>query len=270
MPTQPTRWSRRRARRALRRALPRFDVRLRSSRPGIAFTARIRVTVLSDPPYPGNSEELAGAIRDTLRDAANDIAKQCDPTDLTTATDRYRRHLAGPRSLATSPPVEFRADLDLTLRPDDEAAVATLLAAQRRQTVADVLRRQKTDALAAELADPAAVLAWWLDRHETDWSQFPETERRQDIANAFARYRPEHEHTTEHQLLELLREFLATFAEPSQKRMLYALLAAGMRGVDRPQQAAKAQDLLNGHAPPAEPAEPAEPAGRTRDPETPK
>ncbi|MGW6357642.1 hypothetical protein ACWFR5_21295 [Streptomyces sp. NPDC055092] len=84
----------------------------------------------------------------TIRDAANDIAQDCDPTDLATATDRFHRHLARPRTLATDPPVEFRVtDLALTLRPDDEAAIAALLAAQRRQAIVDVLRRQKTEAL---------------------------------------------------------------------------------------------------------------------------
>lgn len=37
-------------------------------------------------------------------------------------------------------------------------------------------------------------------------------------ASSVARYRPEHERTVEHQALEVLREFLASFPEPSQKR----------------------------------------------------
>jgi hypothetical protein len=250
VPTPSTGWSRRRARRALRRALPRFDVRLRSLRPGIAFTARIKAIVVSEPPYPHSIEELAGTIRSTLRDAANDISGKCDPTDLATASDRCRIHLARTRSMAGDPPVEFRADLvTLTLRHDDAAAVGTLLDAQRRQGVADVLRRQRTDALADELASPAAVLARWLERDNSDWSQLPQAEHLQGIADAFVQHRPEHTQTPEHQLLEILREFLATFPELHEKRMLYALLAAGMHRAGRPEHATKTQALLNGHDP---------------------
>ncbi|MGW0735563.1 hypothetical protein [Streptomyces sp. NPDC002851] len=95
------------------------------------------------------------------------------------------------------------ADLDLRLRPDDEAAVAALLAAQRRQAIADVLRRQKTEALAEELTSPAAVLARWSERDDANWNQLPMAEHLQDIADAFAQHRPESERTPEHQLLEV-------------------------------------------------------------------
>ncbi|MFH9075651.1 hypothetical protein [Streptomyces alboflavus] len=233
--------------------MSRFDVRLPSSRPGIAFTARITATVLTRPPYPDTPEEVAGLIRAALREAAYDIAGQCDPLDLVSASDICTRHLSRSRSLATKPPVEFRADLRLALSYDDRAAIATLLDAQRRQAVADALRQQMTQALAEELADPAAVLARWFERGGTDWNELPDTARVQDIAEIFAGYRPTHEQGTEHQVLELLREFLSSFPEPAQKRMLYAYLAAGMRGADRPQHAAKAQALLNGHTSPSHP-----------------
>lgn len=125
-----------------------------------------------------------------------------------------------------------------------------LLAAQRRQTVADSLRRQETDATAAELADPAALLVRWVEGGHIDWTAadtvIPEVSR---IADAFARPRREHERSVEFEALAVLREFLTSFPEISQKRMLYTLLAAGMNSAERPQHAAKVHSLLNGHAP---------------------
>jgi hypothetical protein len=96
-----TRWSRRRARKAVQRGLTRFDVRLPSARPGIGFTARIRATVLTEPPYPSPVEEIAGAVRTTLRDAASKVSKTCDPADLASARDACGQHLARVRQLPT-------------------------------------------------------------------------------------------------------------------------------------------------------------------------
>ncbi|MFF8536948.1 hypothetical protein ACF07B_34145 [Streptomyces sp. NPDC015532] len=245
-----TRWSRRRARKAVQRGLTRFDVRLRSACPGIGFTARITATVLTEPPYPSPVEEITGAVRTTLRDAASKVSKMCDPADLASARDACGQHLARVRQLPTDPPVEFTAKLTLDLLPDDRAAVAALLAAQRRQAVTDILRRQKTDALALELADPAALLARWIERDNTDWSQLPRfADEANTIAEVFARHRPEDERSVEHEAVEVLREFLASFPDHTQKRMLYTLLAAGMDSAHRPHHAAKAQALVNGHAP---------------------
>ncbi|MET9085873.1 hypothetical protein ABZX77_29015 [Streptomyces sp. NPDC004237] len=243
-------WSRRRMRRAVRRGLTDFEVRLRSSRPGIGFVARITATVLTEPPYPAASEELAAAVRGILRKAAADVAVACDPADLATARDVVGEHLRAKRSLSTDPPVEFRASLMLDLPPDDQAAVAALLSAQRRQAVTDILRRQAAEAVASELADPVALLVRWVEREDADWSKLSTALADADkVAEVFARYRPEHERTVEHQVLEVLREFLASFPESSQKLMLYTLLAAGMESAQRPQHALKAQTLLNGHAP---------------------
>ncbi len=56
----PTRWSRRSARKALRRDLRLFDARLPSTYPGIAFTARITARVVTEPPFPDAlAEEIA-------------------------------------------------------------------------------------------------------------------------------------------------------------------------------------------------------------------
>ncbi|MEV5915195.1 hypothetical protein AB0M00_40685 [Streptomyces chartreusis] len=242
-------WSRRRMRRAVRRGLTDFEVRLRSSRPGIGFVARITAAVLTEPPYPAASEELAAAVRGILRKAAADVAVGCDPADLATARDVVAEHLRAKRSLSTDPPVEFRASLALDLPPDDQAAVAALLSAQRQQAVIDILRRQAAEAVASELADPVALLVRWVEQDDADWSKLSTVlSDANKVAEAFARYRPEHERTVEHQALEVLREFLASFPERSQKRMLYTLLTAGMESAQRPQHALKAQALLNGHA----------------------
>ncbi|MER7877170.1 hypothetical protein ABTY63_27000 [Streptomyces solisilvae] len=244
-----TRWSRRRERTAVRRGLTRFEVRLRSACPGIGFTARITATVLTEPPYPALAEEIAGAVRAMLRNAAGEVSKTCDPADLASARDVCGQHLARLRRLPTDPPVEFTAELALDLLPDDRAAVAGLLAAQRRQAVTDILRRQRTDALAAELADPAALLVQWLERDNADWSQLTTfADKANTVAEVFAQHRPEDERTVEYEAVEVLREFLASFPDPSQKQMLYTLLAAGMDSAQRPHHAAKAQSLLNGHA----------------------
>ncbi|MFJ5179308.1 hypothetical protein ACIP68_36355 [Streptomyces griseoviridis] len=243
-----TRWSRRRARTAMRRGLTRFEVRLRSACPGIGFTARITATVLTEPPYPGPVEEISGAVRTTLRDAAGEVSKRCDPADLASARDICGQHLARLRQLPTDPPVEFTAELTLDLLPDDRAAVTALLTAQRRQAVADLLRRQKTDALAEELADPAALLARWIDRDNTDWAQLPSfADEVNAVAEVFAQHRPEDERTVEHEAVGVLREFLASFPDHTQKQMLYTLLAAGMDGAQRPHHASKARSVLNGH-----------------------
>lgn len=244
-----TRWARRRERDAVRRGLSRFEVRLRSACPGIGFNARITATVLTEPPYPGPVEEIAGAVRTTLRDAVGKVSKKCDPADLASALDACGQHLAQLRRLPTDPPIEFTAKLTLDLLPDDRAAVAALLAAQRRQSVTDVLRRQKTEALAVELADPGALLVRWIERDNADWSQLPTfADKVNTIAEMFAQHRPEDERTVEHEAVEVLREFLTSFPDHSQKQMLYTLLAAGMDTAQRPQHAAKALALLNGHA----------------------
>lgn len=169
----PTGPSRRRTRKVLRRALTRFEVRLPSSRPGIAFTARITATVISEPPYPLPAKEIAGTVRNALRTAAAEFSPKCDPADLESARDACAQHLSARRSLSTDPPVEFEASLTLELLPDDQGAVTALLAAQRRQAVTDVLRRQHTEALARELTEPAAVLARWIERDHSNWDKMP-------------------------------------------------------------------------------------------------
>lgn len=241
------RWLRRRTPRRVRRGLTRFEARLRSSCPGIGFTARITATVLSEPPFPDTGSEIVSAVRAVLRAAADDVSGTCAPTDLSTARDVVGHHLRQRRQLSTDPPVEFRAEVTLELQPDDWAAVKDLLAAQRRQAVSDTLRRQKVEAVAAELADPAALLARWVEEEGVAWGNAGVVvDQVNKIAEVFARYRPEFKRSPEYEALEVLREFLNSFPDHSQKRMLYTLLAAGMNGAQRPHHAAKVEALLNG------------------------
>lgn len=245
-----TRWSRRSARKALRRDLRLFDARLPSTYPGIAFTARITARVVTEPPFPMQAEEIATQIRKVLREAAADISRACDPADLVSARDACAQHLRRRRRLEINPPVEYEATVTLELAPADQEAVSSLLAAQRRQTVADVLRNQRTEALARELADPAAVLVRWSEQDQADWAKPPSITAIREVAEAFAQYRPEHEQAVEYEALELLRDFLNSFPDLPQKQMLFTVLAAGMRHADRPEHSAKATALLNGHAAP--------------------
>ncbi|MGW2515386.1 hypothetical protein ACWC0A_39725 [Streptomyces scopuliridis] len=196
-------------------------------------------------------EAIAAQIRTVLREAAVEFSRTCDPADVASARDACTSHLGRRRQLPTSPPVEFEATVLLELAPDDQTAVDALLAAQRKQTVADVLRRQQTEALAKELIDPAAILVRWIEQNPTDWAKPPSPENIKPVADAFARYRPEHEQAVEYEALELLRDFLSTFPDLPQKQMLYTVLTAGMRHAKRPEHAAKAAALLNSHALPA-------------------
>ncbi|OKI02413.1 hypothetical protein A6A06_15340 [Streptomyces sp. CB02923] len=206
---------------------------------------------VSEPPYPHPVEETASKVRQVLRKAATEFARTCDPADPASAHDALGAHLGYQRSLPSSPPVVFEAALTLDLLPDDRSAVAALLAAQRKQTVADVLRRQKIEALARELTNPAAVLARWIEQDHADWAQPPCEDAVRTIAQSFAQYRPAHERTAEFEALELIRDFLDSFPDLSQKQMLYALLAGGMHHTNRPEHAAKAAALLDGRTPPA-------------------
>ncbi|MEU5439905.1 hypothetical protein [Streptomyces griseofuscus] len=89
----------------------------------------------------------------------------------------------------------------------------------------------------------------WIEHGNADWSQLPAfADKVNTVAEVFARHRPEDERTVEHEAVEVLREFLASFPDHTQKRMLYTLLAAGMDSAQRPHHAAKAQALVNGYA----------------------
>ncbi|MFH8409236.1 hypothetical protein ACH4FX_31280 [Streptomyces sp. NPDC018019] len=71
----------------------------------------------------------------------------------------------------------------------------------------------------------------WFEQDHIDCAHpLPDTAVR-EIAQPFARYRPAHERTIEFEALEVVRSFLDSFPDLSQKQMLYALLAGGMHHV---------------------------------------
>ncbi len=247
-----TRWTQRRTCKRVRNGLSRFDARLPSSCPGIGFSAKITATVITPPPYPEVDGEIVRAIRQALRAAAREMSLVCGPEDLAAARDRIDNHLHRQRALPTEPVVTYQATLTLDLLPEDRAGVADLLAAQRGQALNDVVSRQKTQARAAQLAEPAALLVHWLDCGDVDWSKAEAlVGAARTAAEVFAQYRPEQERVIEYQLVEIVREFLSTFPDHTQKLMLYTTLAAGMDKAQRPHHAAKALALLNGHIPTA-------------------
>ncbi|WP_147483994.1 hypothetical protein [Streptomyces albidoflavus] len=241
--------ARRRARRALRRRTGRFDVRLATRHGGIAFTARITPHLDGGPPFPA-LDDAAWQIREQLRSAAMDFAAECDPTDLAHARAAFSHLLGMPRRLHTTPPLAFHATGSLRLLDDDARAVRDLLAAQRAQAVEEALSLQKVHALTQQMAEPAAVLARWLEHQNGLPAAPPGEEEVQEIADAFARYRPHGERAVEHRALDLLRDFLSSFPDQPQKQMLYTVLAQGMHHAGRPGHAAAARTLLDSLQPP--------------------
>ncbi|WP_089102795.1 hypothetical protein [Streptomyces hyaluromycini] len=83
----------------------------------------------------------------------------------------------------------------------------------------DILRKQKTDALAVELTEPAALLVRWIERESADWSQLPTFATNLDtLAEVFAKHRPEDQRTVEHEAVEVLWDFLSSFPDHSTPR----------------------------------------------------
>lgn len=240
----PGRSAHRREARELEAHLGQFEARLDSSHQGIAFHVLFTATVRSEPPYPMPVKEAAAEIRIALRHAAADFLQQHSAVDLASVQELLARELGRRRELASEPPIAFHATADLDLLPGDQAAVEALLTAQREQTIADARRLQTTEALAMELSDPVGVLARSIARGDTDWSKTAQ-DRAVEIAEVFSRYRRPGRQGVEHTLVEVVREFLSSFADPAQKQMLYGLLAAGMRAAERPLHAGKVGALLD-------------------------
>ncbi|MFB6517583.1 hypothetical protein [Streptomyces sp. NPDC056401] len=237
------------SRKELNNELTHIEARLSSRHEGIAFHVVITATVHSDPPYEMEAAQMTASIRAAVRHAAAEVLRVRDAFDLATVQDVCAAELGRERSLAAKPPVKFSAKVTVGLLAEDRAAVSALLDAQRKQSVADELRRQRTDALAAQLSDPAAVLARWLERNDSDWSKAPEETKTAAIAQRFAQYRPVEHLGVEYALVDAVRQFLSSFPEPSQKRMIHTILAGGMRAMDRPDQAELVEALAEGLEP---------------------
>ncbi|MFJ1754980.1 hypothetical protein [Kitasatospora sp. NPDC088134] len=194
-------------------------------------------------------DEVADRVRGVLRESAREVSCGCDPADPDSARDVLTRHLRQHRRLEADPGVEFRATIVMGLAPGDRTAVDRLLDAQRRQAVVEALRQQRTDALAKELCDPAGVLARWAEQESVDWTRPPTPDTAAAVARAFAGYRPESERSVDLAVLEVLRDFLASFPEQAQRKMLCTLLASGMRRADRTVHAERVESLVAVPAP---------------------
>lgn len=229
-------------RRALRRAVTDFPAILRSRRPGIHFSAVITATVHSEPGGPYDPEQTADRIREALRTAAAEAVRDKDPVDLPTAQDACARHLR--THYTTVCGATASATARLTLGAQDRAAMDDLLNAARAQGITDALESQRVQALASELAHPAALLAWLLHRPETDPTKLPGEEALADVARRLASYPHTRDEPFEVQVLAILRDFFNQFPREEQKRMLMQLLADAMRAARQPAHAHAIEELL--------------------------
>ncbi|MET9426542.1 MULTISPECIES: hypothetical protein [unclassified Streptomyces] len=237
----------RKVRRQLRKGLARIEGRAGSRHEGIGFHVAMAATVHSAPSAELDATDIAREIRIALRRAAADALQYCEAFDLSEAQDVCARELSRRRFLPTDPPVEYSAfDVQVTLLPSDRAAAEKLLAVKRARTAQDAVRRQEWEARIAELSDPASVFLLWLDQQTGDWAdekKAPDDKRLTAIADLFARYRPTERNGAEYALVEVVRQFLDSFDDPAQKKMLYGLLAGGMEAAGRPLHADRARSL---------------------------
>ncbi|WP_407838748.1 hypothetical protein ACE1OC_24000 [Streptomyces sp. DSM 116496] len=231
------------SRKGLNSELAHIEARLASRHEGIGFHVVITATVISDPPADMDAVQAIAGIRDTLRHAAADVLRVRDAFDLATVQDVCAAELGRERSLAAVPRLLFTAKATVGLLAEDRAAVSALLGAQRQQTIADELRRQRAEALAVRLSQPATLLAHWLEEKDSDWTNAPRPEDTAKMAQRLAEHRPVEHLGVEYALVDVVRQFLSTFPEPSQKVMIHAILAGGMRALDRHDHADRVEAL---------------------------
>lgn len=227
-------------RRALRRGITEFPAVLRSRRPGIRFTAIITAFPETGPAGAYDPDALADRVRFALRASAADSVRHMDPMDLPGAQDACSRSLRRLRTIDAESSLEVRAECRLTLASEDGEAVRALLEASRTQGIQEALTRQRNRALVSELTHPAGVFAWWLQQSAQSAAGLadpPSDEVLRQIADRLRNYPHDDEEPLEAQLLEILRDFLATFSRGEQKRMLLSLLADGMRAARQPEHA---------------------------------
>ncbi|MGW1464556.1 hypothetical protein ACWCPT_09445 [Streptomyces sp. NPDC002308] len=217
-----------------------FEARLESAHAGIAFQVAFHVQVQSVAAPLMDAGGTARAVRIALRHEAADVLRRQPATDLHSVQDLLAREMARSHTLV-DPEVRYGARVHVSLLTGDQAAVEALLAAQREQSKATAIRRQEAEDLAEELSDPAGVMARWVAADVTDWPK--RATEAKALAELFASYRPPGRHGVEYALVEAVREFLASFPEPAQKRMVYGLLGAGMRKAERPAHAARVEEI---------------------------
>ncbi|WP_381556084.1 hypothetical protein [Streptomyces eurythermus] len=236
--------SKRARRKRLHREIGTFFAVLRSSRPGIHFTATIHATLTPEPSGPYDPDEIADRVRTALRTVAAAAVRDQDPINLPAAQDACAQQLRHPQELGLPGGATVTASVHLQLADDDRAAVKELLTAIRAQAVTDTLTRQRTEALARELAHPAALLARWLQQPDAQITQPPDEAQLEALARRLRGYPKERDEPVERQLLTILRDFLAEFPKEEQKRLLVVLMANGMRAARKPGHADQAEALL--------------------------
>lgn len=236
--------SKRARRKQLHRKIRAFPAVLRSSRPGIHFTATIYATLTPEPPGPYDPDEIAERVRTTLRTTAAAAVRGQDPIDLPAAEDACARQLRIPQNIDLPEcATRVTASVHLELADEDSAAVNELLTAIRAQATADTLTSLRTEALVKELAHPAALLARWLQHPDAQVSRPPDEAELEALARRLRGYPKDRDEPLELQLLSILREFLAEFPKEEQKRLLMMLLANGMRAARKPDHADRVEAL---------------------------
>ncbi|MFF9498495.1 hypothetical protein [Streptomyces sp. NPDC014656] len=234
-------WARRKR---LHREIDAFSAVLRSSRPGIYYTATIQATLAPEPSGSYDPDEIADRVRTALRTTAAAAVRDQDPIDLPAAQDACARQLRQPQELGLPDGATVTASVQLELADEDRAAVKELLTAIRAQAATDTLTRQRAEALAQELAHPAALLARWLQQPDAQITQPPADAELEALARRLRGYPKDHDEPMERQLLTILRDFLAEFPKEEQKRLLVILLANGMRAARKPGHADQVEALL--------------------------
>jgi hypothetical protein len=236
--------SRRARRKQLRRKISTFSALLRSSRPGIHYTATIHATLTPEPSGPYDPDEIADRVRTALRITAAAAVRDQDPIDLPAAQDACAQQLRRPKALdLPDQATQVTASVHLELADEDRAAVKELLTAIRAQAVTDTLARQRTETLARELAHPAALLARWLQQPDAQITKPPDEAELEALARRLRGYPKHRDEPLELQLLDVLRDFLAEFPKEEQKRLLVMLLANGMRAARKPGHADRVEAL---------------------------
>ncbi|WP_326766061.1 hypothetical protein OG978_17105 [Streptomyces sp. NBC_01591] len=239
-----SRTSKRARRKQLRRKIGAFSAVLRSSRPGIHYTATIYATLTPEHSGPYDPDEIANRVRTALRTTAAAAVRDQDPIDLPAAQDACAEQLRKPQDLdLPDRATRVTASVRLELADKDRAAVEELLTAIRAQATADTLTSQRTEALAKELAHPAALLARWLQQPDAHVTQPPDEAELEALARRLRGYPKGRDEPVELQLLDILRDFLAEFPKEEQKRLLMMLLADGMRAARKPGHADQVEAL---------------------------
>ncbi|MFB6502465.1 hypothetical protein ACFYXP_04160 [Streptomyces sp. NPDC002466] len=240
------RTSKRARRKQLHRRIGAFSAVLRSSRPGIHYTATIYATLAPEPSGHYDPDEIADRVRSTLRTRAAAAVRDQDPIDLPAAQDACAQQLRKPQDLDhPDHTAQVTASVHLELADKDRVAVEELLTAIRTQATADALTGQRTEAFAKELAHPAALLARWLQQPESDVTRPPDEAELEALARRLRGYPKDRDEPAELQLLNILRDFLAEFPKEEQKRLLMMLLANGMRAARQPGHADRVEALMN-------------------------